>query len=482
MLGAVERTVGEVLSLCVLVTIALAGCIAPNASTVSVPIPSVGASYTYEGNDGSRLRVTVESYRSAIDGFLRTHQALQFNWTLRTPHETEPVFRFIETVDPQSGLIVNQAAKCTPEGTKTDRSCRDERGMVLYAAGGVPGAFGVGPLWRSNLSAGAQARIGTHPIPVDDPSFVFDTAPADLDRRPCLELTRADREIGNWSLHVLPWTVISGPVVICEGLAFPASFATVDGREYSLVNRSLTDSPVDEPIAESKWGTPNREVDRRLWTSPLVVGDPTDPSNFSVPEAHEAAMEQDASYRRLFSGDSDGLVVGTTYHVAGETSTIEGVNETVERRQLVAVDSKGSTETVTMEKRTNAVGMSEIQQVDEDQASYPDPWRPPPTSGRIADRQVEVRDAIGHARALIGEPRMSALGPDFVPRKFPHPWSDASPRLRNDGFTLLLWFEDPSGVEGSQDGYTFPYAAVVDGPSGAFLAVTANSSRLPVEA
>lgn len=108
-----------------------------------MPAPSIGDRFVYEGPNETRLTVEVDGFAQRVDHHLRVHDALILNVSITTPQTGDRPFRIWEALDPGTGWLVQQTARC---GWTLAGDCTDERALVVLGTGGLPGGFGAASL------------------------------------------------------------------------------------------------------------------------------------------------------------------------------------------------------------------------------------------------------------------------------------------------------------------------------------------------
>jgi hypothetical protein len=284
------------------------------------------------------------------------------------------------------------------------------------------------------------------------------------------------------------WGVLEGPLVLCEDLALPASFAVASqqlGSRFELVDRRPGDGPRLAPEAQVEDRAPVR-VEHRSWEPPFLV-DPDGPglaAEFPVPEAHQAALDGSGSYAELFGEPGEALVVDTNVIQSGRRDTgVDEVGRSSEtyNRSLTAVGEDGSAVQVWVEKtyETVRVGPENVTLENADvtgdrELEFPDH----PTVDTAEPRQATVASALDLGDRLVDtSPQIlvQEATVDDVSR------SAGDELGREDGHALQLWLEDPQPESGNlPPGITAPYGVRVDGPTGDLLQVDVPAGELPL--
>lgn len=454
-----------------LLGISAAGCL-QQPTSIPVPAPSPGATFVYMSEDGRTLRVEVLEDAVRRDMERSKRDVIRIGWTIDfLGHE----YRMWESVDPSTGLIVQQVARCGkpydeafPRGDD-DRRCMDERALVLLSGGGLPGAFGAGPFWGRNESGDGvrDTRIDVQSLWTSD-DLAYTVEPQTWNGRRCIKMksnTPAE------PLRTMPQTVVGGPFTLCSGIAFPIAFSTTGGSTFKLRNWSQGH---DNPFGHGSpvLSEPN-PLDRRNWSDPLVVN-PSDNSPFPPREAHRYAMNNESRYRRLIQ--DGGLVVATQFRVTGSSEVGPGLApETTYSRRLEAFAPDGRVLRLKLAKENRSIQSDRIHIENITRSTLDHP----PTMESLAQRQADIVSVRGYAREVIGTAASRAGFGQWA--SIPdHPWGEGAIHRtpRDDGYTVVVWNHDPTPVFA---GVEAPYQMAVDGPSGAVLWFTYNRTRLPYD-
>lgn len=467
-----------------LLLVAVAGCLSPSPTSVSVPAPAVGSTYVYEGPGGD-LTVTVEELAPRFDGVFRVHDSVVLNLTMRNPtREAEcnsvgnaPVCYLGEAVDVAQGLVVQHWNKC---GLRSGEPtwCISVRAGVVLDGGGLPGGFGAAPFWNATLEPGTET-LEVHPLTLDRQTINYTVEAAGGDDRACVRVETAER-VDREGLQTLALAVVDDPFVLCDGVALPVRFTTVDGDTYELVDRRVGDRRVEVGGA-SAWSEPGDPFPRRAWSPPLAVSDRED-ANLTVEEAHRFALENSATYRDLFETYPETLVVETHVFITHGSSGPTGLDdERNYRREVVAVAPDGRAVNVTVDKTVRATLPNETEVTDVVNLSID----PPPTRETLPDGLVTVPDAAYVARAITGLPLdiesgLGGTGPTVRPTHYTFssiardiPW----PTRTTETLTVHPWIE-PTERHGL---VATPTLASVDAARGHLEAIELNRSRLPLD-
>lgn len=471
---------------------ALAGCLAPADPpvTVTVPAPRAGATYGYEGSDGSTLDVTVHGTATRLDRALAERSVVRLTWTLTTPDDPdrEPsptTFRFREHVDPATGRVLQQVADCgirwdDPRLAGETRACYDERAIVIFAAAGLPGAFGAGPHWNRTLTDGEPAPVPIRPLGLGDPQVAYTTAATTVGDRSCVELDADAADTGVSSgLH---WTVVEGPTVLCPGLALPARFTGWDGRTYRLVDHEAGGAPLDVggEVPPPSTGL----LADRAWSAPFLVADPTSPAEFTVREAHRVALNRSDPYRGLWEDAEEPMVTGTFFmNDSGGGAVGAGTpaeTEWNDQRRCVTVQdpSDGRTAEACINKDSGPqLPNSSPYSVEREETGTVDVTV---DRSAIPDRQASLHAALQNAEAMMIEDEPMIWWAEsygvIASRWSPQRGTDID---RSDGYQLSVFFDDPPPPPEPRFVFT-PYQFRFDGPTGTVEWLDLNRSHLPL--
>lgn len=454
-----------------LLAVPLAGCLTVDpGNPVTVPGPRLGSTYRFISDEGVRLNVTFLEETERRDRWGRSRPVLRAEWEMdRGPH----TFRFWESADPGSGLVVQQVSRCgmpydkAVSGGRDDRACLDERALVMLAGGGLPGAFGAAPFWGSQVDPAPTEAvdIDVRSLWTDD-SIAYEAERRRESGRDCIELS-LERE--PTMIRTMPQSVVAGPFTLCTDIPVPVSFVTTDGTRFRLVDEGQGDGPRME---RSSAQLPDRRpLDQRTWRDPFVVSEDDD-SAFPPSEAHRYAMNESTEYRSFV--EEGALIAGTHLYRSGSTEVVDGVVRTQKHERHLQLFLPGGRKLVAvLTKETGNVEPSEITLDRVTESSV----EGSPNADTLAPEQTTLRSTKDHARQVIGT-APSRAGFGQWPSLPDHPWGAgaAERRPRTDGYTVVVWSRDPTPAIGNLQ---TPYQMVVDGPTGAVLWFTYNRSRLP---
>lgn len=479
---------------------ALSGCLQAGGTPVPVPAPREGATYTYESRRGDRLTVRVDGTGNRVDGFLRDHEGVLFNWTYREP-TTGFTYYFEEAVDRATGWTIQHVAMC--EGPKDldgddDRRCLDEHASVSFALGGLPGAFGAAPFWGSTVVSTDRTTVETRPYRWEadrqgfswgDAELAYEVHPTTVEGLECVELA-ADGFVGGPDrdeahlVSLYPQPVVWGPFTLCEGLSLPVRFTSLDGTRYKMVSWDQRGSPIELEGSGDVWGSEGRPVPMRSVEPPLLVADPSADSPFPTREAHRKAQERVEVYAQLFEQDPPALLAESWWFKSGEsyipTEPVNARNTTWHTRRLTAFGQDGRGVFVEIRKkiertplgRTVNYSIEEVRNVTREVV---------PERDRYRDRQARLAPTIELGRNITGQPLSNLRVRVESSTYHSEWWSAENVRVnRSDGYINYIFYRDPTLVKTGMLRIEHPYRLIVDGPSGGILWLSLNRSRLPV--
>lgn len=459
---------------------ALSGCLSwipASSTTVDIPAPSPGSRYEYQGDSGSQLTVQVAGVSQRYDALMRVHPVVRLNVTYQPP-DTSTTFDFALNAGRAQGRVVQQVAGCEATTDENDSTvCGDERAVVYWGPGGLPGGLGAGPFWGQTLRAGD--------VPVDttwirDPGLelTYSFEAVDRERGTCLEGTSRPT-VPAHEIHGLFLTVANGPLVLCSGIPLPVQFETPGGRSYRLVDSDRRGDPValEEGNGWTERGSP---LEKRAVEAPLLVNDRSMGDAFPVREAHRYALNNSARYRAIF--DAPGATVTWTLFASDPDPGMTNLTGSTEWTRDVAVThpDKG-THLVRVEKRSYDTELRppEYEIEKEEERS----WVHSASSQGFAGNQAKASAVRQRLQAIIQQPVDESLQLTIWPTWIRTHWMpDDRSRLghiRPDGFYVRIWFEDPE--EDPPAMVSFPYDGTVDGPTGALLWAEVHPDRLPLE-
>lgn len=469
----------------------MAGCFdGPGTASFDLPDPQTGARYVYDGPGQGRLAVEIGGSAVRVDGQLTPHDVLVMEGTYRRPDDRagDHDYTLWEAADQGTGHVVQQVARCIPHGYGERRDdppkCLDDRALVILAgAAGMPAAFGTGPLWDRDISAGTvSVPLHTQGATRAPDVLRYEATPHDAGPE-CLEL-KATSAIDR--LRPLQPTVAEGPFVVCPDHALPVAFTTFQGDRYRLVDHAPGSEPA--PSTDTAWPTGDPAVPLRSWSAPFAI-DPDDgqPWNFSVAQAHAWAMDNHSRYRNIVDGDPAGLVVHTSTGWTGSTSVADLRESETSERKLLAVRPDGDGVLLTLERTENRSEVpteedeESVELVDEQNIS----WNASrvPTNRSLADRQADAEAAWQLAEQLGRTPLASTGLIQSPTLRAPKVDLERNSERRWDGYSVLAWMEEepPYPAEG-QGGLVLrtPHSFVVDGPTGAVEYLELNRTHLPL--
>lgn len=486
-----------------LVAVPLSACLgaAPGGlpaddSVLPLPTPRINATYVYHDKDrGERLAARIVGVQERVDGYGRTHRVLVINWTWSSPRKGGHGYRFQEAVDLDRGLVVQHVARCGVPRPDEPSGCMDERALVLLSGGGLPGAFGAGPLWSAPTGA-EEVEVDVAPVFGDRETVSYNVSEAD---GPCRRLAA---EPPSTRVRSFAQAVVAGPMVVCADRSLPVRFDPLGDRVGGIHDRGPYELVEVEPggaqIAldgeADAWNRSRSLLGMREWRDPVVV-DPTvsgdsAPARFPAGEAHGPAMNLSLTYRRMFS-EEDALLASTFAHWdgGGGSPESEATQHRVDTRRLVAVvPSNGSAYEVWISRRSQAGDRAHAYYVkDEGWASWP---YVVPDRSSLATEQAAVEDAFALAKRIAGNPVRSAGQHAGAPAHThvtvqgrQYYWMQGTRwRGLQDGLTIQVEIDEPQPRE--QDNgirVVRPYPVIFDARTGALLSASLNRTRLPIE-
>lgn len=447
-------------------------------SAITVPWPREGVTWRYETRDGAWLELTVGGTVERRDAWLQERAGVDLDVVYQTGKYPA---HFEETVDTETGLIIQQWARChtTP---RDDGDCPRENGLVLTASGGLPGGLGAGPFWGRTLHpTETTVELRTPLSGNQNVTYTVTKTQNTGSARSCVELEPADLDPG---LFVLDFTAGLGPFTLCEGRAFPAEFQTLGDQRFQLTrvegqpsgsiatSRGKPANPPPPPVAR---------VDREL---PLYATHEEVDTNFTTEEAHRIARERVEAYGRLFERGQDTTLVHslfreTSYRRSDETG-LTG-SSTTYTRELIAIDASGATVEVIVEKQVERPGRApgtkettyRIEETERGQAREPFPI----PSG-LPSEGANLEEAIQIGEELTGE-RVGDF-PTFGLRAtvLGEPWITHDQDWRLSSSSLQIFHEDPSPDRSGGLSVGTPYRSWFDDRTGTVMWLDANRSTL----
>lgn len=487
---------------CSLVLVALAllgpafsGCLAgtgdrgaagSRSSQIDIPAPASGLSAHYIAEDGTPLNVSVGGFAERKDAWLndRIGRVVDYEYPWSVPDGRR--FPFEETIDPTSGLIIQQWARCWNLGQEDGhRTCGDGRSISLPGAHGWPGGLGAAPFWGNRLGPGnlslplelAFSESLTLPYTIT----LTPSPDAIAESRTCLLLHPAD--VSNQLLWVLEFIGGVRPFTLCDGFPLPVRFESADRRTFQLETWSLGTGEVDRPSDRSASVERNPVVPLRHRRPPVFAETPEAATPFSTNEAHDVALERVAVYASLFEEAPNATLVFSHYSQpsSGQAGPIglDGSSVTHER-MLKAFADDGQWVYVRIEKRVEEGDhgvRSEVAYdvVEEQMGQHDEPFF---QRALLDARQADLNATIRLSERLTGRPLDRAMGfgaSGFWPRGG---WLLGGHDWRPHGAPAVVWLEDAT-QEGDDGPPVFaPHRVVIDGPTGAVLYVEGPRSNL----
>jgi len=204
-------------------------------------------------------------------------------------------------VDASSGTIVHQWARCTQPDVGAGE-CLTEEGEALTASSGLPGGLGAGPFWNDTVTASSLTLPVSTPLNGSE-SWRFAVEEQAVDGPvdgPCLGLSPS----GDRSHEGVAFEFTGGlqGFTLCDGVALPASFTSLDDRVYRLERYDPgSGSPLDVPSENVARDPPLGFVERE---SPVCAAHPEIDTNFTTQEAHREARNRVSTYDAFFEDEA----------------------------------------------------------------------------------------------------------------------------------------------------------------------------------
>lgn len=484
----------------------LAGCLSVGGGvSFDVPYPSYGDVYEYRGSDGSTLVVEVTGSADRADFYLMRTPSLILSVSYLPVFTDSPTWHLEEALGLHDARIVQQSVECGVPHYEDFRAmeCWGDRAMVFTGVGGLPGAFGASAHWGSTTGSGASEIIIENPVVIRNTVNVH--AGPDWQDRSCL---RYEVMTDTYEHHVRK-TFLLGPggaYTLCPDSPFPVRFETAGSARstftpettvvtYELVRTTQGTEPVQfggtPPSSE-----PPKELEWLNGTDPFYVLEPEegDRFRFTANEAHQAALELVPRYRKLVDSDARLVALQSDFssRISYDSPTLQ-TNE--DRRRLHVLSDHGEVLNITLQKRTDAVGVPlpeppsdplgpapivqntsyEVISIDENVSSVDfDRFAKP--------RQVTVESALTILEGLndLGTPCNTGCGRRAV-EGGSNRWAAESSgplALRQEGHNILGFWRDP---DSPQPMVNFPYLGIIDGESGAIIVYQSQKHRMPSE-
>lgn len=461
-----------------LLTVSLAGCLGdPSGQAPAIPYPTPGTRYVYVAEDGDRLNVTVTGVRDRLTGGLGIRAAVVLDWTLHEVNEGR--WSFQEAVAVEDGTIVQQVAFCAAKEIDPEtgeKRCYDDRSFVSFAGSGIPGAFGIGPLWGTSLGdPNASAWTFSHPLtqgPATERTLL------DVGDDGCANVTTPRPTEPRTPARVLETTVTAGDVVVCDGHALPVAFDPVRAPRFELRERHVPEDAEPTGEADADPREPGPGVGTREVHLPLMVADPGDDPNLTTREAHDQALQRSEAYRESFE-ERDGVLVHSRYQWDGYASTGDVVSSERHVRRLIVVDRADRLVDVRIHKTTRDPGPDTYALIDEE---VREGNLSPPGEASVDDRQASVTATAEVGEAFTGTPvsRGSGVRTSVFLKGTSELGRD--PITLDGGYAIVSWHREPGQPRG-RPGTTFqvPYETAVHGPSARVLWADVPPDRMPLD-
>lgn len=492
--GPPRRSLVGLLAVLLVATPVLSGCLTRDGTpaaeeplpdgqqtspAVQVPVPGNGSRFHYEASDGTTLNVTVRGFAERHDAWLRERLGRVLEMRHPFPRPDGPMWRFEETVDPESGLVIQHWARC---GAVT-RSSQDEpwrcwgpRGQAILGAQGWPGGLGAAPFWGQSVLPEA-GTLGLDLALAPNLTLPYQTGqvpgPPGAEG-PCLIVE--PRSVPASLVWVLEFTGGTDAFTLCDGIPLPVRFTGANGLTYQLAAWS----PGEEaPTPPSQPSVSSREpvVPLRDRSLPLLAASPEHDTPFPTRQAHRVARERVDAYDRLFDEAPNATLAFSQHSITHEKNASEvglsGGSRTHERR-LKAFADDGRWVSVEVTKRIQEGGRVkegdvtyEVQKTDQGRDRTPTFQR-----DRLRLERADLNRTLKLGRELTGQPVDEWMGTGatgFFPRV---PWISDGPGWRPAGPPLVAWYEDAHPRKsGGGPIVEAPYRFVVDGPTGSILSV-----------
>ncbi len=266
---------------------------------------------------------------------------------------------------------------------------------------------------------------------------------------------------------------------LCDGMAFPERFTSLEGTEYELVSHEVGTEPLRLPSGTGDAPAKKLPVQMRETPDPLTVSHPDVENEFPVEEAHQVGLDRSTAYRDVFENRS-ALLVGTdfTFPSRGGNDLIGTERKTLERT-LTAVAPDDRAVKLKIEKQTNE---QEIGPTGHDSTSYDvldedvGSWNGDSVNrSRIADEQASPRDSLRLLDELVDQPRSrGGYGLWSTVPERPLTADVTGPSLRGEGYVINVWYDPPTN-----ELLRVPWQGVLDGPTGTVLWFDVDRDQLP---
>lgn len=457
---------------------------------VDVPVPRHGASFDYRslapgsGQDGW-LNVTVEGYDQARDPWMNLREGVELSLTRSTSRYGS--WTYEEILEPWTGLVVQQWAHCgarhRPQGAQAWK-CVDERALAIPSAHGLPGAFGLAPLWGTSVSEGATTVELDTVLPANEEwTYEFGPEQQQSDRL-CLEVHPLG--VSKPWIRALAFAGGADMFAMCEGISLPVRFTSISGTTFELQAWEPGGETLD-PTADGEAGSRDPVVPMIDRSFPLFAAHPERGTPFPTEEAHEVARDRVSSYDRLFTEAGNATLTLSWFGYEGSRGSSAPVqargNATEWSRQIGAWSEDGQWVRVEVHKEIREAGdvpsderdvAYEIVDVHEQEVDQPLPGR-----SSLDRPQADLNATIQLGEELTGRPVAEdgigyGLWPNFKAES--GVWQGES--LRQNGSTLIVWYEDREGDRSGGVMTQFPHRFTVDGQTGTVLSVEGPRDRL----
>lgn len=330
---------------------AWAGCLGAGSETVVTGPFTPGDGAVYDGSDGSLLRVRVIGPAVVLSAFQEHVDALIIEYEVHPSRGNARTVIVRESIDPISGLLIRQDLLCDFE---TPPGCDTEYHRLFWGGQGLPGGLLGGALMGRSLSAGV--------LKVDIKSLIEGERQIEYNVRDvggCFELVAPNLVEPQVRRSWLPWTVLEGPAIFCDGSPFPASFVSEMMMPPSLAEEPFpTYTRVSQRLAgvEATVATPTeRPIPLPALHHPggrfALLSDDAKVIEFTSKRAHGEALRLDEGYRTFMETNPNASIVFAQYLTGGAYTSSQGVlTENYTIWQLVAADPEGHEYDVHVEK------------------------------------------------------------------------------------------------------------------------------------
>lgn len=387
----VDRLNRPAIVLSLLSSLLLGGCVTESSETISIDPVRENSSYLFVAQDGSQLEMKIKGTELRADAHFRPHPALILEYRFHKKGEESPRIDE-EAISLADGLTVQQAKLCAPWD-----DCVTEDILVYYGQSGLPGAFGMGPLWAKGTLT-TKSLLPVHPTAYTTESLSLQLTPAEVDGEECHKIQyepmparlRLFQPVFN---TIIQWALLcpGSQVPIEFQLAYPASLV---GREPALQFRLEDADAGTQEIAwegeEGIWELPGQAVQPSTWwdeEGPRYMHNDSDYLTFSLPEAHRELLRRHDGYRAFFEEEPTATILRTV-------STLKGTYDP--GPILEAVDDREETyyRTIMVGGKERPPGVYSIHKI------VRDPHGSPKVSYEVVEPDQSDLERLGKARNL----------------------------------------------------------------------------------